>query len=122
MTHIDILNIDCIVQSWRYPICVSCAVQCNATYLHDLFLASTNCQKKHHLISNRTSILKGYGQFKAAVEFINATRKLHTEEIYEARYYANNAIQTSNKYDDYLNLCVKKLAMNILEKNKHRRI
>ena len=60
--------------------------------------------------------MKGYGKFKAAVEFINATRKLHIEEIYEARYYAQNAIQTSNKYDDNLNFCVKKLAMNILDK------
>ena len=116
MTRIDISNIDCIVQSWRYPMCVACAVKCNATYLHDLYLASANCQNKCHLISNRTSILKGYGNLKAAVEFINATRKLHTEEIYEARYYAQNAIRTSNKYDDNLNLCVKKLAMNILEK------
>ena len=116
MTHMDISNIDCIVQSWRYPMCVACAVKCNATYLHDLYLASANCQNKYHLISNRTSILKGYGKFKAAVEFINATRKLHIEEIYEARYYAQNAIRTSNLYDDNLNLCVKKLAMNILEK------
>ena len=116
MTLIDISNIDCTVQSWRYPLCVTCAVNCNATYLHDLYLASANCQKKSHIVSKRTSILKGYGKFKAAVEFINATRKLHTEEIYEARYYSQNAIRTSNLYDDNLNLCVKKLAMNILEK------
>ena len=116
MTHMDISNIDCIVESWRYTMCVACAVKCNASYLHDLYLASTNCQNKCHLISNRTSILKGFGKFKAAVDFINATRKVHTEEFYEARYYAQNAIQTSNKYDDNLNLCVKKLAMNILDK------
>ena len=116
MTDINISNIDCVVQSWRYPMCVTCAIKCNATYYHDLYLASRNCQNKCHLISNRSSILKGYGKYKAAVEFINATRKLHTEEIFEARYYAQNAIQTSNKYDDNLNVCVKKLAMNILDK------
>ena len=59
ITHLDISNIDCIVQSWRYPMCVACAVKCNATYLHDLYLASINCQNKCHLIFNRTSILKG---------------------------------------------------------------
>ena len=116
MTHMDISNIDCIVQSWRYPMCVACAVKCNATYLHDIYLALANCQKKSHIVSKRTSILEGYGKLKAAVDFINATRKLHTEEFHEARYYAQNAIQTSSKYDDNLNLCVKKLGINILEK------
>ena len=60
--------------------------------------------------------MRGYGKFKAAVDFINGTRKLHTEEFHEARYYAQNAIQTSSKYDENLNLCVKKLGINILEK------
>ena len=122
LTRIDISNVDCIVQSWRYPMCVACAVKCNATYLHDLYLASANCQNRCHLISNRTSILKGYGKFKAAVEFINATRKVNIEEIYEAKFYAQNAIRISNKYDDNLNLCEKKTCNEYLGENKHRRI
>ena len=31
MTHMDISNIDCIVQSWRYPMCVAGAVKCNSS-------------------------------------------------------------------------------------------
>ena len=116
MKQIDIENINSKVLSWRYTMCTECVIICEGKTLCDLFISSKYCQEKNHAISKRSSILKGYGNLKAAVEYINATRKTHTREFYEANYYAQNAIQISNHFNDNLNSCIKILAINMLKK------
>ena len=118
MTQLEIDNIDHIVQSWKFSMCVICANNCMAKSLYDLSLSSEMCHRKGHEVPCRTSILKGYGNLKAAVEYIYALRKYHCNEHYEARYHAQNAIKISKRFEDNLNLNIRKLGLNILEKLK----
>ena len=118
MTQLEIDNIDHIVLSWRFSMCVICANTCMAESLYDLSLSSKMCHGKGHEVPCRTSILKGYGNLKAAVEYINALRKYHCDEHFEAKYHAQNAIKISKRFEDNLNLNIRKLGFNILEKLK----
>ena len=60
MSSIDISNIDNIVQSWRYAMCVKCSVSCKGSSLYDLFISSNACKEKNHVVPMRASVLKGY--------------------------------------------------------------
>ena len=115
MSSIEISNIDTIVQSWRYAMCVKCSIMCKGQSLYDLFISSSACKEKNHAISTRTSVLKGYGYLKSAVEYINATKKVSTNDIYEAKYHTRNAIEISNCYNDNLNINIKKLSLKLLK-------
>ena len=53
------------------------------------------------------------------MDYINATRKINSNDSYEAKYYAQTAIQISNKFSDNLNISIKKLAVNLLNKIKN---
>ena len=76
MTKLDIDHIDNIIQSWKYSMCVKCAMNCKGKSLYDLYLSSSNCHRKKHKVTNRSSLLYGYGHLKAAVEYINATEDI----------------------------------------------
>ena len=115
MSSIEIENIDVTVLSWRYAMCIKCAMNCKGITLYDLFLSSNCCKEKHHKLSKRTCLLKGIGKFTAAVEYINATRKFNVNEYFEAKYHAKCAVQKSSQYKDNLNIHVNKLAKNLLE-------
>ena len=115
MSSIEIENIDVTVLSWRYAMCIKCAMNCKGITLYDLFLSSNCCKEKHHKLSKRTCLLKGIGKCTAAVEYINATRKFNVNEYFEAKYHAKCAVQKSSQYKDNLNIHVNKLAKNILE-------
>ena len=110
----DIERIDNIVQSWRYKMCVKCAMICEGNSLNDLYLSSERCKNKNHAVPKRATILKGHGKLYAAVEYINATIKQQVNEFFEAEYHAKNAIKCSNRYNDNLNTCISKLGMNLL--------
>ena len=116
ITRTDIVNIDKIVQSWKYPMCVKCAMNCKSVSVYDLYLSSSNCHRKKHNITNRSFLLDGYGYLKATVEYINATRKIHSNEYFDAKYYVQNAIRISNRFKDKLNVCIRKLGFNMLKK------
>ena len=58
--------------------------------------------------------MRGYGYLKSAVEYINATRKVSINDMYEARYHTRKAIEISNCYNDILNINTKKLSINLL--------
>ena len=98
--------------------CIKCAMLCKGETLYDLYKSSNCCRENNHPVSNRTSELKGFGRFSAAVDYINATRKINTNDIYEAKYYAQTAIKISNKFRDNLNISIKKLALNLLNEIK----
>ena len=121
MTHTEIAHIDDVVLSWKFKMCVKCAMHCKGESLYDLSLSSKICHENNHEVSKRTHLLKGYGKLSAAVEYINATIKFKVNECFEAKYYAQHAILRSDVYNDSLNKCVKKLAMNLLcEIRNHR--
>ena len=90
---IDIENIDNIVHTWKFRMCVKCAIHCKGDSLYNLYLSSKNCSEKKHAVSKRTSSLKGYGKLCAAVEYINATIQCQVNDLFEAEYYAKNAIK-----------------------------
>ena len=114
MSSTDISNIDNIVQSWRYAMCVKCSMICKGKSLYDLFISSNACKEQNHVVSMRTSVLKGYGYLRSAVEYINATRKVSINDMFEAKYHTRNAIELSNFYNDSLNINIKKLSLNLL--------
>jgi len=53
MTRIDIENIDNIVQSWKYSMCVKCAMNCKGMSVYDLYLSSSHCHRKKHNVTKR---------------------------------------------------------------------
>merc|ERR1712083_730730 len=110
----DIENIDIIVQSWKYKMCVNCAILCEGNSLYDLYLSSNNCKSQKHAVQKRTPLLKGYGKLCAAVEYINATLNNKVNDLFEAEYHAKNAIKCSVRYKDNLNACIRKLATKLL--------
>ena len=121
MTHTEIAHIDDVVLSWKFKMCVKCAMHCKGESLYDLSLSSKICHENNHEVSKRTHLLKGYGKLSAAVEYINATMKFKVNECFEAKYYAQHAILRSDVYNDSLNKCVKKLAMNLLYEIRNNR-
>ena len=114
MTKKDIESIDNIVQSWRYKMCVKCAMICEGNSLNDLYLSLEKSKNQNHAVPKRATILKGQGKLYAAVEYINATIKQQVNDLFEAEYHAKNAIKCSNRYNDNLNTCINKLGMNLL--------
>ena len=64
--------------------CVHCAYTCKGESLYDLCLSSNSCKDKNHKLSLRTTILKGYGKFTAAIEYINATIQIQVKSYLEA--------------------------------------
>ena len=96
-------------------------MHCKGESLYDLSLSSKICHENNHEVSKRTHLLKGYGNLSAAVEYINATIKFKVNECSEAKYYAQHAILRSDVYNDSLNKCVKKLAMNLLYEIRNNR-
>ena len=121
MTHTEIAHIDDVVLSWKFKMCVKCAMHCKGESLYDLSLSSKICHENNHEVSKRTHLLKGYGKLCAAVEYINASIKFKVNECFEAKYYAQHAILRSDVYNDSLNKCVKKLAMNLLYEIRNNR-